>query len=187
METEASQEEEVIQTQALSKGQPQLQHATSSEEDEQIDESPVPSIPVTREPSTSGPASPSTAGLDTEHMPTLARTHKDSVNVPIVLKQSSLLKAVPVSQLQTHQLADEQPSTVPFTASTTAATTVEAASEASHSIRPSPPRPRGHRLRGNVTPRPSSSTTTGAVSEQPSEEKPVQQAVRRPSFRESSR
>lgn len=187
METEASQEDEVVQTQAQSKGQPQLiPQTTSSEEEEQIAEIPAPVTQfISREPSTSAPG-PSTAGFDTDNMSTLAKTHKDSVNTPIILKQSSLLKAVPVSQLQPNpvQLPAEQPSTAPFVTPTTTAPTVEAASEAVPSVRPSPPRLRGHRLRGSVTPRPSTSTSVAA--EQPAEEKP-QQAVRRPHLRESSR
>ncbi|ODN01044.1 hypothetical protein Ocin01_05622 [Orchesella cincta] len=181
LEAEASQEEEAH---VRSKGQPLRQAATSSEEDEQTAD--APEDEVSREPSTSAPAS--TSGLDISQMSTLAKTHKDSVNVPIVIKQSSLLKAVPVSQLQSQsELAPERPSTSPFTtpSTTTTTTTVEAASEVVPSVRPSPPRLRGQRPRGNnATPRPTPASTPAP--EQPAEEKP-QQSIRRPTLRDSPR
>ncbi|CAL8083352.1 unnamed protein product [Orchesella dallaii] len=181
LEAEASQEDEAH---VRSRGQPLRQAATSSEEDEQTADAPE-EVEVSREPSTSAPAS--TSGLDISQMSTLAKTHKDSVNVPIVIKQSSLLKAVPVSQLQSQaELTPERPSTSPFTTPSTTTTTtaeIEAASEVAP-VRPSSPRLRGNRLRANATPRPAPTTTPAP--EQPAEEKP-QQSIRRPNLRDSSR
>lgn len=115
----------------------------------------------------------------------MAKSHKDSVNVPIILKQSSLLKAVPVSQVHPNPqvtIREEQPSTAPFTTASTT-TTVEVASEAP--ARSPNPRLRGQRIRNNFG-RTTTTVANEAAPEQHAEDKP-QHSLRRPNLRDGPR
>jgi hypothetical protein len=164
-------EDEAVQVKA--KGQPQR---GPSDEDVTVEEDQDTPI-VSPSPSTSAPTVSSTSS-DADSKSTMGKSHPDSVNSPIILKQSNLLQSVPASRFHPSNAGDiESRPTSPVTTPSTTTTTEAPASEAVSSARPSGSRFRGQqRVRGNsVTPREQPVSTAATTAAAPEHEEEVAQ------------